>query len=125
MRYFLAAALPLCWICLARAADHPAPIVIPESEAQTEAEMKPYTELIEHTDARIDMLPIKGGRFLMGSPEGEKGRYPDEGPQHEVEITFAQCRQQRLVVQHVDVQAHSRRFAEQGTASLWKEQLGI
>ena len=67
-------------------ADHPAPIVIPESEAKSEAAMQPYAELIEHTDAKIEMVPIRGGRFIMGSPESEKGRYPDEGPQHEVEI---------------------------------------
>src|SRR5690349_15068212 len=76
------------------AADHPAPLVIPESVARAEAEMKPYTELIEHTDAKIDMIPIRGGRFTMGSPESEKGRYADEGPQHEVEISplwMARC----------------------------------
>jgi len=69
------------------AVDHPAPIVIAEAEATSEAAMKPYAELVEHTDAKIEMLPIRGGRFLMGSPEGEKGRYADEGPQHEVEIS--------------------------------------
>jgi formylglycine-generating enzyme required for sulfatase activity len=76
------------------AADHPAPLVIPESEAKTEGEMRPYSEKIEHADAKIEMIPIRGGRFLMGSPETEKGRYPDEGPQHEVEISpfwMAKC----------------------------------
>ena len=32
------------------------------------------------------MVRIKGGSFLMGSPETEKSRYEDEGPQHEVKI---------------------------------------
>jgi formylglycine-generating enzyme required for sulfatase activity len=32
------------------------------------------------------MLRIPPGKFLMGSPEEEQGRYPDEGPQHEVEV---------------------------------------
>ena len=76
------------------AADHPAPLPIPDSDATTEAAMKPYTELVEHTDAKIEMVPIKGGKFLMGSPETEKGRYADEGPQHEVEISpfwMAKC----------------------------------
>lgn len=76
------------------AGDHPAPLEIPDSAAKTEAAMKPYAELIEHTDAKIDMVPIRGGKFLMGSPESEKGRYPDEGPQHEVEISpfwMAKC----------------------------------
>lgn len=30
---------------------------------------------------------IKPGRFVMGSPEGEAGRYDDEGPQHEVSLS--------------------------------------
>jgi formylglycine-generating enzyme required for sulfatase activity len=30
---------------------------------------------------------IPPGRFTMGSPESEAGRYEDEGPQHEVELT--------------------------------------
>src|SRR5438477_12927744 len=78
----------------ASAADHPAPLAIPDAEAKTETAMKPYTELIEHTDAKIEMLPIRGGKFVMGSPEGEKGRYSDEGPQHEVEVSpfwMAKC----------------------------------
>ena len=56
------------------------------SEAKTEAEMKPYAELIEHTDAKIEMVPIQGGTFTMGSPEDEPGRSDDEGPQHAVKI---------------------------------------
>ncbi len=66
--------------------EHPAPIAIPDSVAQTEAEMKAYTEVIEHTDATIEMIPIRGGKFLMGSPADEEGRNDDEGPQHEVEV---------------------------------------
>src|SRR4051794_13457141 len=62
------------------AAEHPAPLPIPDADAKTESQMKPYTDLIEHTDAKIEMLPIRGGKFLMGSPDNEKGRYPDEGP---------------------------------------------
>ena len=75
-------------------ADHSAPLKVENSDAKAAAEMKPYTELIEHTDAKIEMVPIKGGKFLMGSPESEKGRKEDEGPQHEVEISplwMARC----------------------------------
>ena len=32
------------------------------------------------------MIAIPGGTFLMGSPEKEKGRKEDEGPQHPVAI---------------------------------------
>lgn len=59
---------------------------IPEAEAASESEMKPYTELIEHTEETIEMVPIQGGEFLMGSPEDEEGRNDDEGPQHRVKV---------------------------------------
>ena len=71
---------------VAAQSKHPAPLPIPDADASSEAEMKPYTELIEHTDARIEMVPIRGGRFIMGSPPTEAGRKEDEGPQHEVEV---------------------------------------
>ena len=32
------------------------------------------------------MVPITGGTFVMGSPETEKARKPDEGPQHKVTV---------------------------------------
>src|SRR5262245_25922576 len=34
----------------------------------------------------FEMIAIPGGTFLMGSPEKEKGRKADEGPQHPVTI---------------------------------------
>ena len=38
------------------------------------------------TGAFLPMLHIPAGRFLMGSPADEPGRYDDEGPQHEVQL---------------------------------------
>ena len=64
----------------------PSVLPVANSEAKSEAEMKPYTELIEHTDEKFDLVPIKGGKFRMGSPASEKGRKEDEGPQHEVTV---------------------------------------
>jgi len=75
----------------------------PDAVAATEAEMKPYTEEIPGCDVSFEMVPIPGGKFTMGSPETEEGRWlrdeegkeikdeegnriSDEGPQHEVEI---------------------------------------
>ncbi|MCI0491042.1 MAG: SUMF1/EgtB/PvdO family nonheme iron enzyme [Blastocatellia bacterium] len=34
----------------------------------------------------LDMVKIPGGVFLMGSPGSEKGRFGEEGPQHNVEL---------------------------------------
>jgi formylglycine-generating enzyme required for sulfatase activity len=34
----------------------------------------------------LEMVPIPGGSFLMGSPESEKGRYKRESPQHGVNV---------------------------------------
>jgi formylglycine-generating enzyme required for sulfatase activity len=64
----------------------PKPFDVKDADAKTEAEMKAYTELVSGTDLKIDMVPIKGGKFQMGSPDSEKGHSADEGPQHEVEI---------------------------------------
>ncbi|MCS5584835.1 MAG: formylglycine-generating enzyme family protein, partial [Pseudomonadales bacterium] len=68
------------------AQNHPAPIAIADSKATTQAEMKPYGEVIEHTRVKIEMLPIPGGKFVMGSPTTEQHRNADEGPQREVTI---------------------------------------
>jgi len=68
------------------AEDHPDPLKIPNSSAKQESEMKAYAEIIEHSFAKIEMLPIPAGKFLMGSPQTEKDRNADEGPQHIAEI---------------------------------------
>jgi formylglycine-generating enzyme required for sulfatase activity len=56
------------------------------SEDATPADFKPYSEKIPGTDVVFEMVPIPGGKFMMGSPEDEEGRAEDEGPQIEVEI---------------------------------------
>ncbi|HEX6986076.1 MAG TPA: formylglycine-generating enzyme family protein, partial [Planctomycetaceae bacterium] len=56
------------------------------ADAETPAEFKPYTQEIPGTDVSFDLVPIPGGEFVMGSPEEEEGRKPDEGPQHKVKI---------------------------------------
>ncbi len=45
-----------------------------------------YTETIPDSNVKFDMLPISGGTYLQGSPESEKDRKTDEGPQTRVEI---------------------------------------
>jgi formylglycine-generating enzyme required for sulfatase activity len=51
------------------------------------AEMKPYTNTIPGTAVTYEMVPIAGGEFVMGSPDAEKDRKPEEGPQHKVGIS--------------------------------------
>ena len=70
----------------ASAKDTVDPLKIPEAEAATETEMKPYTDLIYATEARFDLVPIKGGKFTIGSPAGEAERGDDEGPQREITV---------------------------------------
>ena len=67
---------------------------VKNSDATKPNEMKKYVELIEHTSAKIEMIPIAGGKFSMGSPDSEAERNPDEGPVHQVEIApfwMAKC----------------------------------
>jgi len=45
-----------------------------------------YTETIPGTNVRFDMVAVPGGTFTIGSPAGEPGRSPDEGPQQSVVI---------------------------------------
>lgn len=64
----------------------PKPFPVENADAKAEAEMKPYTEVVSGTDLKFGMVPIPGGKFVMGSPETEEGRNEDEGPQVEVEL---------------------------------------
>ncbi len=58
----------------------------PPSAKTSATEMKPYAEPIEHTELSIDMVPIAGGTFMMGSPDDEADRKDDEGPRREVTV---------------------------------------
>jgi formylglycine-generating enzyme required for sulfatase activity len=64
----------------------PKPFPVPNSEAKAEGEMKEYAESLPSSEVKFDMAPIKGGKFKIGSPVGEKGHKDDEGPQVEVVI---------------------------------------
>lgn len=45
-----------------------------------------YSEVIPGSEAAIEMVPVPGGEFIMGSSFGEPGRNVDEGPQRTVAI---------------------------------------
>lgn len=68
------------------AAKELAEVPVKNANAKTAGEMKPYTELIPNSEAKCEMVPIPGGKFLMGSPDEEEDRGDDEGPQFTVEI---------------------------------------
>ena len=52
---------------------------------QPAAEHKAYKEKLSDT-VSFEMLPIPGGTYQMGSPDSEKGRFDNEGPQHPVTV---------------------------------------
>ncbi len=80
--FLLVAGVSLSWAAESTRSVLP----IENAAAKAPEEMKEYAELIEHTDGKIEMVPIKGGEFLMGSPDDEEGRNSDEGPQHKVKV---------------------------------------
>lgn len=52
----------------------------------SQREFEPYKFTIPGSTLQCSMVAIKAGSFLMGSPESEKGREQDEGPQQKVAI---------------------------------------
>ncbi len=60
--------------------------ILTDSKEKTEAEMKNYTNKIPISGEDFDMVAIKGGEFMMGSPDSEKDRADDEGPQRKITI---------------------------------------
>jgi formylglycine-generating enzyme required for sulfatase activity len=50
-------------------------------------DLKPYEQTISGSAVKFKMVPVPAGTFTIGSPESEKGRDPDEGPQKKVELS--------------------------------------
>lgn len=61
--------------------------IVSALQEKSEGDMKLYTNTIPGTRVTYSMVPIRGGEFLMGSPEGESDRKPDEGPQIKVKVS--------------------------------------
>ena len=49
--------------------------------------MTEYKLTIPGTSVTFEMVPIPGGKFKMGSPDGEEGRQENEGPQFDVDVS--------------------------------------
>jgi len=61
-------------------------LILSKLDVKSEGEMKSYTNSIPGSPVSFAMVPIPGGEFLMGSPEGDPEAKPDEKPQHKVKI---------------------------------------
>ncbi|MCU0783127.1 MAG: SUMF1/EgtB/PvdO family nonheme iron enzyme [Verrucomicrobia bacterium] len=61
--------------------------IVASQAEQSAADLKPYTNTVPGTDVKYEMVPIPAGEFVMGSPENEKERKKDEGPQHRVKLS--------------------------------------
>jgi formylglycine-generating enzyme required for sulfatase activity len=69
-------------------------IVKTSGEGNSASDLKPYTETIRKgpEPQEFKMMPIPAGEFVMGSPDTEAERKPDEGPQVRVHIdAFWMC----------------------------------
>jgi formylglycine-generating enzyme required for sulfatase activity len=55
--------------------------------AKTNSKFSDYSAKVPKTSAPYSMVAIKAGEFLMGSPQQEKGRDSNEGPQTRVKIS--------------------------------------
>ena len=60
--------------------------ILATSPTETEKAMADYRHEIPETGESYEMIAIKGGEFLMGSPPEETDREPDEGPQRRVSV---------------------------------------
>lgn len=60
--------------------------IVATSKEKTEADMQAYDNTAPKSGASYSMVVIKGGEFLMGSPDSEAGRKDDEGPQLKVKV---------------------------------------
>jgi formylglycine-generating enzyme required for sulfatase activity len=106
----------------------PEPYPVPGAEAEDGAGMRKYTERIRGTgfgydDLAFDMVPIPGGKFLMGSPADEDNRNDDEGPQAEVEIEpfwMAAC---EVTWEHYDMWAQDLEIGRRKQAPTEKDWL--
>ena len=63
-----------------------AALSLPLDAQRAAAAPAPYTERLADTKVSFEMVPIKAGSFMMGSPDSEPGRGTDEGPQRQVTV---------------------------------------
>ena len=63
-----------------------------------------------------NMVDIPAGRFKMGSPASEAGRYNDEGPQHEVSVSAFQLADSEVTFDEWDLCVKAKACPDAGDA---------
>ncbi len=61
-------------------------LIVERSNSESASQPADYSAKIPQTGAAYHMVALKGGEFLMGSPDREEGRTEFEGPQKRVQI---------------------------------------
>jgi formylglycine-generating enzyme required for sulfatase activity len=61
--------------------------IVAKLDVKDASQMKEYSVTIPGSDVSFTMVPIPGGEFTMGSPDGEAGHKKEEGPQRTVKIS--------------------------------------
>ena len=89
----------------------------------TEGGMKPYKKRIVDTLVDYEMVPIKGGTFVMGSPAGETGRSDDEGPQRKVKVSpFWMGKYELTWNEYHKFMYYQKKKAEEDSEDWWLEE---
>lgn len=92
--------------------------------AEDRADGKPYTQKIPSSEVSFQMVPIPAGKFMMGSPDSEKKRKADEGPQHEVTVDAFWMEQTETTQAEYDLFRNTySQLAEKGAPSVPKDKL--
>ncbi|MCP4661365.1 MAG: formylglycine-generating enzyme family protein, partial [bacterium] len=80
------------------------PVAEPPSEPQADEEKPTGENLPMPPDpdpaSRRNWVTIPAGTFVMGSPDEEEGRYPDEGPTHPVRVSRFECMRYPVTRRH-------------------------
>jgi formylglycine-generating enzyme required for sulfatase activity len=80
--------LPIVWRRVDEAQCRPAlsSFSVLTTTQEKDIAAKPGSDFKECANGCPTMIVVPAGKFTMGSPETEKGRSSDDGPQHEVTI---------------------------------------